>query len=253
MLDNYKNPIIFGSSVGIIEHFAGLAPRTIIDYKQYYQKNYKIPLEKNVLSSNILRYYKGGTPYLSGIGIGHTWLFSFREMSKKDNMPLKDIWYGMIGKAGHDLFILPGDTIRMNSNIKNISSIDAIKHIYIKNGLSGFFKGLVPSLCMNIPSGAIEFGTIASLERIYGNDGVKPFLYGAFAGISSSILTSPLDILKTHKQLDQNKSYKNVYSTILSSEGWKGLFRGAMLRSFQCCISYGTYEWLCKNLNLNID
>ena len=253
-MDN-KNPIVYGSFVGLFEHFAGLAPRTIIDFKQYFHNKHEYTKELNNLNlkNNISRLYKGSIPYLSGIGISHMWLFYFLEKSKRQSNSFNDALYGMIGRAGHDIFILPGDTIRMNSNIKSITPTQAFKDIYTKSGVRGFFKGLTPSILMNLPVGAIEFSTLLYLNRLYGNDGIKPFIYGTITGVVSSVITCPLDTIKTCRQMQEGRSVVDIYKNILTKRGWKGFFRGALLRSFQCCISYGTYEWLCKNMNLELD
>jgi len=254
-MDGNKNPIIYGSFVGVFEHFAGLAPRTVIDFKQYFHSNndYKNEIRKLNLKNNLSRLYKGSLPYLTGIGAGHAWMFSWLEASKKENKSKYDALYGMIGRAGHDIFMLPGDTVRMNSNIKNISTREAFKDIYLKYGYRGFFKGLTPSLLMNLPTGAIEFTTMLYLQRNFGDDGLKPFLYGMVTGVASSIVTCPLDTIKTCRQMQQGNNLYETYKNILTKRGWKGFFRGALLRSFQCSISYGTYEWLCKNMNLELD
>lgn len=250
-----KNPLIYGSFVGVFEHFAGLAPRTIIDFKQYIHctNEYKNEIEKMNIKNNIKRLYKGSLPYLSGIGISHIWLFYWLEKSKKENNFKYDAVYGMIARSGHDLFMLPGDTIRMNSNIKNISTNEALKDIYYKYGYRGFFKGLTPSILMNLPTGAIEFSTMLYLKRTFGDEGIKPFFYGMLTGITSSIITCPLDTIKTCRQMQQGNNIYETYKNILTKRGWKGFFRGSLLRSFQCSISYGTYEWLCKNMNLELD
>ena len=244
-----KNPIIYGSLVGVFEHFAGLAPRTLIDYKQYF--NHKNDYQHKINNLNLKRLYKGTLPYLSGISFAHMWLFSCLELSKKDKNILNSSLYGMVGLCGHDFFTLPGDTIRMNSNIHNLSTVTTIKLIYAKHGLKGFFKGMTPSLLMNLPKGAIEFTTMMYLEKLFGKDGAKPFLYGAITGVMSSIVTSPLDTIKTMRQMQKETNLIDTYKYILNNRGWTGFFRGALLRSFQYCLSYGTYEWLTKNLTLD--
>ena len=84
-MDN-KN-IVYGSFVGIAEHLMSVAPRTIIDFKQYYntKSQYNTELEKINIKNNYLRLYKGTVPYLSGVALSHTWLFYFLEKSKKQN------------------------------------------------------------------------------------------------------------------------------------------------------------------------
>ncbi len=250
-MDN-KN-IIYGSFVGIAEHLMSVAPRTIIDFKQYYntKSQYKTELEKINIKNNYLRLYKGTIPYLSGVALSHTWLFYFLEKSKKQNNTYYDLIYGSLGRLGHDVFMVPGDTIRMVSNIKNLNTIQSYNYIVKNKGFSGLFKGVLPSVLNNIPIGAIEFSVLMYLNRKY-KDEYNPYVYGLATGILSSIVSSPLDTVKTMVQLNHNSIYNSCVQ-VYKDRGFLGFFRSIPLRTFQCCISYGTYEWLCKNLNLNIE
>jgi hypothetical protein len=96
--------ILYGSFAGILEHTLTFAPRTIIDFKQYYNtKNQcKNELEKLNLKQNYLRLYKGIVPYTLGVGFSHAWLFYFLERSKKQNNTYYDLIYGSLGRLGHD-------------------------------------------------------------------------------------------------------------------------------------------------------
>jgi len=245
--------ILYGSFAGILEHTLTFAPRTIIDFKQYYNtKNQcKNELEKLNLKQNYLRLYKGIVPYTLGVGFSHAWLFYFLERSKKQNKTYYDLIYGSLGRLGHDAFMVPGDTIRMTSNIKNISTVEAYKYILKTNGFKGLFKGIVPSVINNIPIGALEFSVLMYLNRKY-KDEYNPYFYGFVTGLLTSIVSSPIDTVKTFVQINQ-KSIVQSYNQIYKERGFLGFFRSIPLRTFQCCISYGTYEWLCKNLNLNIE
>ncbi len=245
--------ILYGSFAGILEHTLTFAPRTIIDFKQYYNtKNQsKNELEKLNLKQNYLRLYKGIIPYTLGVGFSHAWLFYFLERSKKQNNTYYDLIYGSLGRLGHDAFMVPGDTIRMTSNIKNISTVEAYKYILKNNGFKGLFKGIIPSVINNIPIGALEFSVLMYLNRKY-KDEYNPYFYGFATGLLTSIVSSPIDTIKTFVQINQ-KSIVQSYNQIYKERGFLGFFRSIPLRTFQCCISYGTYEWLCKNLNLNIE
>ncbi len=248
-MDN-KN-IIYGSFVGVSEHLLSFFPRTIIDFKQYYnnKNQYNNELEKLKIKQNYSRLFKGIFPYMTGVAFSHTWLFYFLEKSRLRNNTYYDLLYGSLGKLGHDIFMVPGDTIRMTSNIKNMSSIDSYKYIIKNNGVKGLFKGVFPSIVNNIPVGAIEFAILMYLNRKYKDD-YNPYIYGFITGIFSSIASSPLDTVKTIVQVNQTSILKSV-EHIYKERGILGFFRSIPLRTLQCCISYGTYEWLSKNLNLN--
>lgn len=250
-MDN-KN-IIYGSFVGMAEHFLSFAPRTIIDFKQFYnnKNKYTNELDKIKIKQNYLRLYKGLIPYISGVTFSHTWLFYFLEKSKLNDNLYYDMLYGSLGKLGHDIIMVPGDTIRMTSNIKNLNSTDSYKYIVNNNGIKGLFKGVIPTVINNIPIGAIEFSILMYLNRKY-KDEYNPYFYGLITGICSGIVSSPLDTVKTVVQLKQTPILQTV-KHIYKERGLTGFFRSIPLRTLQCCLSYGTYEWLCKNLNLNIN
>ena len=139
----------------------------------------------------------------------------------------------------------------MTSNIKNLNTIQSYNYIIKNKGISGLFKGVLPSILNNVPIGAIEFSVLMYLNRKY-KDEYNPYIYGLVTGVLSSIVSSPLDTVKTMVQINHNTIYNSCVQ-VYKQRGFLGFFRSIPLRTFQCCISYGTYEWLCKNLNLNIE
>jgi hypothetical protein len=250
---NDKNTIVYGSIIGCTEHLVTLAPRSIIDHKQFFHTptsmfNYK--------------WYKGIYPTMLGVSFAHVSLFSCLQQSKKysDNN-WKVTGYGILGKFAHDCFMVPGDTIRQRSNLLQSTSIDAFRHIVKTNGYKGLFVGLGPSLLMNIPSGSIEFLTLKYMNQYYGNDNIQPYINGAMAGIFSSIIVSPIDTIKTCLQSrgvnDQFKTTDKVSDIVQkvwkTRGGLSGFFRGMMMRTLSASLSYGTFEFLCNRFNLEIE
>ena len=141
--------------------------------------------------------------------------------------------------------------------------MNVIKSIYKTNGISGFFNSSPYILAMNIPAGIIEFAIVKNCTHYLGNENHKIFLYGGLAGITSSIINNPLDILKTVIQsqgltnqftneiIPNYKSGFQVFKNLYRNFGLIGFLRGAPLRSFQCSICYGTYELLNSYLHLD--
>ena len=171
---------------------------------------------------------------------------------------MKEILYGIIGKIGHDIFITPGEIIRIRSNILKENHMNIIKEIYNKNGLKGFYVGLIPSLMINIPNSVLEFCLILNLNKYYGSDNYKPFIISYLSSMISNIICSPIDTIKTNIQLNYhyNKSlYNNIYNiyyNIKKNRGYSGFFRGIHIKSIQSSITYGSYIYLSNNYNLNL-
>ena len=251
--------IINGTCAGLLEHYAGLFPRSILDHYQSdtkYFRTYKNTFNKMYADQGIASFYKFNFPMLNSIVLAHIWLFQFYEMYKNSDNYLLGIAYSSMAKIGHDVLMVPGDTIRMINNVSGKDSKHIIKDIYKRQGPLGFVRASPIVLFMNIPTGIIEFGSMGYLLNNYDSNTRNYFIFGGLTGIVSSIVSNPLDILKTNIQLQgsinkySNKKY--VFSrTLLGSckntfkqMGVKGLFRGTILRSFQMSLCFGTYEYL---------
>lgn len=246
-MNNYEAAIC----AGVAEHFVGIMPRTVIDYQQFVHKNNNDYYKLLYNQGGLKRFYKGALPMMTGVTAAHIGLFQCLEMAKKKNDPVSDMLYGASGRLLHDLCIVPGDVIRMRSNLQNISTMDTIKEIYSKFGIKGFYRGLGPSLVMNVPSGIVEFSVHNMMERKYGKENY--IITNITTGILSAIVTNPIDTIKTCLQSDKinccnNKGdYGNIYKTTLNiyeKRGLTGFFRGMWLRSIQTTICFGVYDYL---------
>jgi len=260
--------IISGTSAGLIEHYTGYIPRTILDHnqvdKKFFKSNYEI-IKKIYSENGIRNFYRGGIPMFGCISISHAWLFYFYEKHKESTSTTNSLLYSSIARMGHDIFMIPGDTIRMRNNISGMGNIQTIKDIYKNQKLMGFFKSSPITLIMNIPSGIIEFFVLKSCINQFGSDNYKVFGYGALAGIMGSIITNPLDIIKTRIQTQGivnkysninypfYKSQFDLFKNVFNERGIRGLFRGSLLRSFQGGICYGSYELISKKLKLGTE
>ena len=262
---SYDSIIISGTLAGMIEHYVGLIPRSILDHNQLNKSYFKSDSEifKKMYSEQGIRgFLRGIFPLFFSISFSHSWLFYFYELNKKSTSNTNSLLYSSIGRIGHDILMIPGDTIRMRNNVSGMNNIETIKDIYKNQKIFGFFKGSPISIIMNIPSGIIEFFIMKNCITHLGDENYKIFGYGALAGITGSVINNPLDIIKTRIQTQGitnkysnikypfYKSYLDLAKNIYSERGIKGLFRGSLLRSFQVSICYGTYELVSKKLNI---
>ena len=257
--------MIFGSFSGIMEHTITFIPRNILDFIQVYKdKNISSVLHKIYSKNNYYRITNGYFPMISCVGLSHINLFYFYEKSKLEKEQYMIFLYGSLGKLGHDIIACPGDTIRCHCNLMNINSCQATRNI-LKNGKHNLFNGLPSLLFMSIVGGSLEFSIINKLEKKYNNSKISIYNYlpGFVAGFISSVVLSPIDMLKTqmqtktltldnHLNRDNFRSHYNLLLKNYKTLGFAGLFRGSLLRGFQSSICFGTYETL-NNFFIKID
>ena len=132
---------------------------------------------------------------------------------------------GYIAGAIGVFCVLPIDIIktRIQSSIIKLNSINLIKEIYINHGIRGFYKGGIIQILFVAPEKAIKFTTNDFVLKYTNNNLVAA---GMCAGLSQVIITNPMEILKIHMQMNNNK---NNYQNILKNIGIFNLYKGVSL------------------------
>jgi hypothetical protein len=118
---------------------------------------------------------------------------------------------------------LPICTIKTNyQNTNSNSIINTTKELYQTNGFKSFYQAFIPAMCSQMISTSSKFVFYKYLEdkKLVKNFTGYKFINGAIAGLTSTILTHPLDNIKIHHQMN-----KSIVSEIKSS-GIKVLYRG---------------------------
>ena len=108
-----------------------------------------------------------------------------------------------------------------------------IKKIFSEEGMSGFFKGIVPSLILTIVP-VIQFTSYEVLKKIIsdpsGNISTKNVVMISFLSKFISIMSNyPLMTLKTLYQSNSsltNKEILEILKKVLHKEGIFGLYKG---------------------------
>ncbi|WOL14974.1 mitochondrial substrate carrier family protein B-like isoform X1 [Canna indica] len=129
-------------------------------------------------------------------------------------------------------------------------------------GIRGLYKGLGATLLGVGPSLAINFCAYETLrshwqvERPCDSPVLVSLASGSLAGIVSSTVTFPLDLVRRRKQLEGAAGRAPVYKTgtfatfghIIRTEGFRGLYRGILPEYYKVVPSVGivfmTYETL---------
>lgn len=132
-------------------------------------------------------------------------------------------------------------------------SIQATKAVFKQEGFFGFYYGLYPLLCRDIPFDIIEFVLYEKLKKL--NENKKHQFYyhmwtGSLAGAIAAFLTTPIDVIKTRCMVQprkyRNDSIKTIVKKFIKKEGYKVLMSGWLPRTLWIglggAIYFGSYE-----------
>ena len=134
------------------------------------------------------------------------------------NDNLSNIINSSIATAFAEFITLPICTIKTNyQNVYNMKDkvriMNISKNIYNMYGIKGFYRASYPAISGQIFSTMSKY----TLYRYFDNSQTYPiknkFINGMTAGIISSIVTHPLDVIKVNMQMNKNLviNFKNIY------------------------------------------
>lgn len=144
----------------------------------------------------------------------------------------------------------------------------AIQTIFRDEGLRGLYKGMGTTLLGVGPNIAINFcvyDTLKSFATVGGRSEYSgpwtSLVCGSVAGITSSTVSFPLDLVRRRMQLEGAAGRAPIYKTgivgtfmhIVKTEGWSGLYRGILPEYLKVVPSVGivfmTYESIKRCLS----
>ncbi|CAN8076193.1 unnamed protein product [Agarophyton chilense] len=140
--------------------------------------------------------------------------------------------------------------------------------IYAREGVSGFYAGLYPTLLSVVPYMSTQFAvyegakqhilTTSSRQELHPQESV---VIGGVSGVVSKLLTLPLDNAKKIMQVggqfrasdtSRYRGMGDVLASVWSLHGWRGWFRGAVPSILKAApnsaITFSVYEAFKKNL-----
>ena len=151
---------------------------------------------------------------------------------------------------------------RVNYNYRVLG--DVVRTVVQENGVRGLWRGLEPMLIRDVPFSAFYW---FALERIkhhlmftFGMDysPIVPIIASSCAGMMAAVATNPLDVIKTHMQMEigESKYYgkgalgtgtaRIVMRGILEQHGWRGLYAGLLPRCMKiapaCAVMLTSFE-----------
>ncbi|XP_041004963.1 adenine nucleotide transporter BT1, chloroplastic/mitochondrial-like [Juglans microcarpa x Juglans regia] len=157
---------------------------------------------------------------------------------KIGNPSMRRLVSGAIAGAVSRTVVAPLETIRTHVMVGSLghSTTEVFQNIMETDGWKGLFKGNFVNIIRVAPSKAIELFAFDTVKKhLTPKPGIEPkspipasLIAGAVAGVSSTLATYPLELLKTRITV-QRGVYKNLLDAlfkIVKEEGPAELYRG---------------------------
>jgi hypothetical protein len=132
-----------------------------------------------------------------------------------------NIIFSSLGTAIAELVTLPVCTIKTNfQNTNSMSIISTTKEVYNRAGIRGFYAASYPAIAGQMFSTASKYTIYRYLDTHINYPIKNKFLNGMTAGIISSLVTHPLDVIKIHVQMSR------PLSSDIKKYGFRIFYRG---------------------------
>eukprot|EP01125_Pyxidicula_operculata_P009389 TRINITY_DN3091_c0_g1_i2.p1 TRINITY_DN3091_c0_g1~~TRINITY_DN3091_c0_g1_i2.p1 ORF type:complete len:299 (+),score=57.22 TRINITY_DN3091_c0_g1_i2:109-1005(+) len=162
--------------------------------------------------------------------------------NKRSAHPVVDVVAGSIGGMVGLMVGSPFDVIKVrmqsqtNPNEK-LGIVSTVRQAWKHEGITAFYKGLLPPLLAEGVLNSVWFGTYASVCYWLNPDPNKQIslfqisIAGACAGFTGSFVLTPFDLVKVRAQINrgvgaQRKRPKQIVKEIYQEEGFRGFSRG---------------------------
>jgi len=149
---------------------------------------------------------------------------------------------------------LESETSDTSNEAKKITVSEIVNQIMEAEGVKGFYKGLVPYVIGTLISSGTYFFWYEFFKGIFIKEGFNALGYSktAFcAGLISTTITNPINVLHTRILLEKGKSsgMRKTIRKIAKTEGIAGFFKGLLagyILLINPIIQFIVYEYLKK-------
>lgn len=150
----------------------------------------------------------------------------------------------------------PFDTVKVHLQTQDHrnpvyrGTFHCLKTIIVKDSVRGLYRGISSPLGGIAFVNAIVFGVYGNVQRNTENPNSlqSHFFAGAAAGLAQSIVCSPMELIKTRLQLQNNQKnavkFKSAFALgqhILRTEGARGVFKGLGITAARDCPGFSSY------------
>ncbi|QDZ22658.1 mitochondrial carrier protein [Chloropicon primus] len=178
--------------------------------------------------------------------------------------------------AGHPLDVVK-TRLQSGTNALGANVVECFRKLFVKEGLKGFYKGILPPIVSNAPVSAGVFTTYGwALRQLHGSErqheaSLRDVAKAGFAaGVVSSVIVTPADLIKVRLQMDSKAKAPSAGAVAKSSNlgvlgetygcvqqivregGLPNLYRGfkqTLLReTFSYACYFGSYEATLRSI-----
>ncbi|KAF7494952.1 Mitochondrial basic amino acids transporter [Sarcoptes scabiei] len=164
-----------------------------------------------------------------------------------------DFVSGFFGGVAGVLVGHPLDTIKVivQTSPHRLSAISVARN----SSISSLYRGIKAPLAGLAALNTIVFGVHGSIMRLtFDNErNISHTLFmnaiaGSCAGLAQSIISSPIELLKTRSQINSHSILTNAKQIIYSEGGFRGLYRGFWMTVLRDCPAFATYFYSYESL-----
>ena len=175
--------------------------------------------------------YKGMLSPMAGVGIINAIIFGVQAHALRLLEPSlsSHCIAGSIAGAVQSIVCCPMELAKTRVQVQTSAgkrelrysgSIDCLRKTFHKNGIAGCYRGMTLTLIRETPSFAIYFGTFEVFCNLLTPKGqnidcigpLSLLLAGGMSGISSWVLTYPIDVIKSRFQADKDGKERKYHS-----------------------------------------
>lgn len=197
-------------------------------------------------------FFRGATPALASALIENTVVFAAHGALGRlllpersdglENLALQCTQHALSGFCSATAICAPEVIkVRLQNSSKPMTGRAALavcKELWRADGVSGFFRGLVPLWARDVPFYVVFFGAYEGFSSLCHNHMMPPgstelsgplaFLCGGFAGSTSWAAVFPLDVIKSRQQaaLGVPDTFCQTGRAVITESGVAGLFCG---------------------------
>ncbi|XP_035914746.1 mitochondrial basic amino acids transporter [Anopheles stephensi] len=168
-----------------------------------------------------------------------------------------DFAAGCLGGCAGVLVGFPFDTVKVHLQTQNHQNplyrgtIDCFRKIIVREGVHGLYRGMSSPMAGVAVVNAIVFGVYGNIQRRTTNPDslYSHFLAGTAAGLAQSVVCSPMELIKTRLQLQDNlprgaerfSGPLDCTKSIWRREGVRGIFRGLGITAARDMPGFSSY------------
>lgn len=238
--------LVAGATAGFAEHFIMFPFDTLKTRMQSGKASRMIEAVRQLGSGPAIRHlYRGCVPVLVSAVPAHAVYFGTYEAGKRiaGDGPVGVAVSAGFATVAHDTVSTPFDVVKQRMQMDGAhrykTSLRCATHTLRHEGVNALFVSLPTTILMNIPHFTTYWLVYESLMR-YAHDGqsrkheeeatIEYIGAGFMAGGVASVVSFPLDLVKTRMQLGYGSNWSSILKGIVATRGLRGLFAGVIPR-----------------------